>query len=313
MPLDTNFMVVSVILGGLLVWSMTQKVDKPPVENTYIYNAGFDAPDDVEMEEVVGKKPTKDSRAPELKDAILRRNEWLISQRNKFDTLLREPYRTGSIADLERKQPELATELRHTIAFCSNWSEDYIRWRRMLVEMDEGEWVKLHMPEFSVPTDIRNELSRYEDSVNKTLNVKNYNQLNVAQRYDTMPQSQEEYSKLNANQRYNVEGDDAFMVDKPAEKPRGNVFMNLDPGDDMTIEAAQRMHGETNANPPPPGVIRTSTVNVYNTLNYDGRLGAGSMEDRAQDHDMRDSHAENQKVGGDRSTRRTIPCRLPLS
>ena len=151
MPLDTNFMVVSLILAGLTIWAITQKADTPPERNTYIYNAGFDAPDDVEMEEVLGKKPEKDARAPAIKDAIIRRYQYLSTQRSKFDGQMRDISGTATVADLERKHGALAQELRYTIAQCSNWAADFVEWKSMLVQMDEGEWVKLHLIELNSP------------------------------------------------------------------------------------------------------------------------------------------------------------------
>ena len=317
MPLDTNFMVVSLILAGLTIWAITQKADTPPERNTYIYNAGFDAPDDVEMEAVLGKKPEKDARAPAIKDAIIRRYQYLSTQRSKFDGQMRDISGTATVADLERKHGALAQELRYTIAQCSNWAADFVVWKSMLVQMDEGEWVKLHLIELNSPTAVRQALEAYEQSVSKTLNVSNFNQLNVAQRYDTMPQDQGDFSKLNANQRFNVEADDTFMVDKAAQKPGtyqdysrggyiGSVFQNVDSGDDVTIETAQAMHGQTVANPQRGASAhqRTQTnTDAFNTLNQGGVLGSGNMDDRADDHDMRDQNFLNQKAkGGDATT-----------
>jgi hypothetical protein len=132
-----------------------------------------------------------------------------------------------------------------------------------------------------------------------------------------MPQDQGDFSKLNANQRFNVEADDTFMVDKAAQKPGtyqdysgggyiSSVFQNVDSGDDVTIETAQAMHGQTVANPQLGASAhqRTQTnTDAFNTLNQGGVLGSGNMDDRADDHDMRDQNFLNQKAkGGDATT-----------
>ena len=139
MPLDTNFAVVTVILGGLLIWSMTQKADAPPAEiDPRKYSPPFDGPVDMDIEDVVGKKPDKDARAPQLMQHIRNIVDYLTKQKTKFDVMMRDLSGTATIADLERKHGQVANEIRYTIAQCSNWSSDFIMWRRALEERASG-------------------------------------------------------------------------------------------------------------------------------------------------------------------------------
>ena len=55
MPLDTNFAVVTVILGGLLIWSMTSKVEEP-----------MDLDEDVDPFEPFKSSKTRDQHAAEI-------------------------------------------------------------------------------------------------------------------------------------------------------------------------------------------------------------------------------------------------------
>ena len=308
MPLDTNFAVVTVILGGLLVWSLTQKADAPKAEiDPRTFSPPFDGPVDMDIEKVVGKKPGTDARAPQLKQHIINIVDYLQGQKTKFDVMMRDMSGTATVADLERKHKQVANELRYTIAQCSNWSSDFIVWRRMLVDFGEDEWVKTHMPEFAVPDNVRNNLTEYERSV--TQNVFQHNQMNVIQ-YENM--AQDDYTALNQNQRYNADADDAFMVHKGGQYKDysgggyiDQVFMNTDgQSDDVTLDAAQEMHGQTSHNPIPKTQYLTQTnQDAYNTLSPDGRLGSGALDDRADDHDMRAQNLANQAAqGGDTTT-----------
>ena len=115
--------------------------------------------------------------------------------------MMRDLSGTATIADLERKHGQVANEMRYTIAQCSNWSSDFIMWRRMLEEMGEDEWVRDNMPEFAVPDNVRSNLEAYERTV--TQNLHQHNQMNVIQ-YEG-PGTQEEFIGLNQNQRYNAD------------------------------------------------------------------------------------------------------------
>ena len=79
MPLDKNFMVVTVILGGLLVWSMTQKAEKP-----------LEVPYDDKMDDQWDDTPLKDPRSMEawqIIEYIQKKVEELISWRREMDTV----------------------------------------------------------------------------------------------------------------------------------------------------------------------------------------------------------------------------------
>ena len=287
MPLDTNFAVVTVILGGLLIWSMTQKADAPPAEiDPHIYSPPFDGPVDMDIEDVVGKKPDKDARAPQLQQHIRNIVDYLTKQKTKFDIMMRDLSGTATIADLERKHGQVANEIRFTIAQCSNWSSDFIMWRRMLEEMGESEWVRTNMAEFNVPDNVRSNLEAYERTV--TQNYHQHNQMNVVQ-YDG-PGTQDDYTALNQNQRYNADGDDTYMrgaykgdvYDEGGYKTIGGgyvdkMFTSHDmQSDDVNFDDAQRMHGQTSYNPmdtyyDQPQRTQTNR-DVYNTLSEEGRL-----------------------------------------
>ena len=77
MPLDTNFMVVTVILGGLLVWSMTQKVEKP-----------LEVPYDDKMDDEWDDTPLKrDPEATAIIEYMGKKVEELISWRREMDNI----------------------------------------------------------------------------------------------------------------------------------------------------------------------------------------------------------------------------------
>ena len=82
------------------------------------YSPPFDGPVDMDIEEIVGKKPDKDARAPQLQQHIRNIVDYLTKQKTKFDVMMRDLSGTATIADVERKHMQVANEIRYTIAQC---------------------------------------------------------------------------------------------------------------------------------------------------------------------------------------------------
>lgn len=294
---DKNFIVVSVILGGLLVWSLVRTPEKPEPQQTFYIMPGDDRqyaiegdePDDAEMAEKE-KMPGRDATAQAIMGYIASMNNQIMGYRQEVDQIFlgdQQPWRNTT--DLERDAPQWLEAFNNLYALCARLGDEFkLLQQRLTNDFGEGAWVAANMNLLQFPVEVRLVLDGYKKgSTYQQVYIASMNVVSA-----NRPQTQNEYQGLNTNQQFNERGDDY---------PRGSgtgtdkdVFMGTaSQQDPVTMDKATVWLRDTSSNPQPGtgGSGQQTLANddeAFNTLNSDGRLGGGNMGDRADDTDMRD-------------------------
>ena len=138
-------MVVTVILGGLLVWSMTQKVEKP-----------LEVPYDDKMDDEWDDTPLKrDPEAAAIIEYIGKKVEELVSWRREMDNIfLSDDNPARSLADLERNAPKWFQAFQELEKFAVNLSDEFKKLIVSLNNLGEQEFVSSHSEIFGVPQEV---------------------------------------------------------------------------------------------------------------------------------------------------------------
>ena len=308
-------MVVTVILGGLLIWSMTQKVEKPEQEPMYV-----DTDDDwgnVKLK----KDPTVDNIKRYIEEVC---ND-MIQVRQEMDRMfLSDDNPARTLQDLQRHEPD--------------WYKRYdMLKRKALFELDnfknlvidlnqrgQGQWVTEHAIVLRTPTEVLAALEVYKEKNSYTQYVKTNNQLNVMKVEGA--ENAEDYMDYSAGGKFNEDARDGYINSKGNK----DAFYSLDEGDDLDMAASEKIiqntsftsnvqhvhlhgrggQGEYQQQGMDLGDYGGGTYlndDPYDNRNPDGKLGAslggGGMSDMANDVDIRDMQDRNQKLPkGDTTT-----------
>ena len=288
MPIDQNFIVITVVLAGLLVWSMTKKTEELVMMEQ----------DDDSSEEEYLKDVPYDKGMVDILQWMQRMCQSLVNRRQEMDAIfLGNKFQAKTLNDLLQEAPRWAGQfdLLYRDAIAAN---DTFQVMVQKLNQDFGEdgkkWVRDNQKVIQIPVETRDQLNSYKHGGSYT----QYNQMNVQQRYDEHMPYSDDYNDMNPNQQFNKYGD-SFMVAKAAQKP--GVFQQVDQGDDVTMDVASGIYHNTPTNAPAKGQASNQTQtndDVYNTLNPDGKLGSGALNGVAMDTDVRQvNDAQNRAAG----------------
>ena len=294
MKVDRNFMVVTALLSGLLIWSLVRKPEQQP-QQLFIL-PGEDPMEWGEEEVVLPRDPT----AQQIMEYIGEMGSKLINYRREVDKIfLGEDNPWRSTSDLERDAPKWFQAYQDLYRLCAQLQDEFKQLQVQLnEEFGEQEWVAANLNIIQLPFETRQALDGYKSG--STYQQVYVHRLTVAQNQGTRPQTQQDHINLNANQRHNEYGDD-YGPGGGSGKAR-DVFSSVPGGDSMDLDKASKMVQDTTSNPQlGTGAANRTLANddAYDTLNADGALGGGNLGDRAADTDMRDLDKKAKKAKKD--------------
>ena len=293
MPVDKNFIVVTAILGGLLVWAMVREPEKPPAQHTTYIMPPDDRPiydEDSPMGEreddpKLARDPTAAQIMQYMKDVASR----ILKYRAEMDAVFAGGGHR-STSDLEQNAPKWYKAFNDLYAWCTYTMDEFKGLQvRLNEEFGETSWVAASLNLIQIPAETRLMLDGYKSG---TIYQQVYvHRLSVVRPQDSRPQTQQDYMRLNTNQQYNENADDYPMQNQDRDVFRGGGGKS----DSMNLDKAASMVQTTTSNPARGSYGGTGSGHqvltnndAFNTLNPDGQLGGGNMASRASDTDMRD-------------------------
>ena len=297
--MDKNFMVVTVVLGGLLVWSLTQRPEqKDPTQYILPPPPPPSAPEYMEWEE----PPTREDGAFNIMQWLQRKATDLVNARREIDNIfLDEENPARSLNELQGKAKWQYQKFMDLYRACMHYRDVFKEAVAVLdQEFGESEWIQTYASILNIPQETLTTLDGYKKGAVYYQTLKQYNQMNV---YDDFNVPEGVYARADPNRQANMDADDAFKVHKRPQKPGSNVFMDIAGADDVTMSSAADMLGSTTTNPVAVGggAHQTHTNDdAFDTLNPGGALGSGGLGERASPMDIREQDTNAKAAAKDK-------------
>ena len=220
MPLDKNFIVVTAILGGLLVWSMVREPEKPregwpgflkpgddpPVKERFRLEDDYSRMDydmgDREQDPELPRDP--DARA--IMEYIGQMSSRIIGYRQEMEAVFADGVHR-STSDLEQNAPKWFKAFNDLYALCVNEMDKFKQLQvRLNEEFGELSWVAANLNIIQIPTETRLVLDGYKSGT--TYQQVYIHRLNAVGAPGSRPQTRQDYMNLNTNQQHNEDADD---------------------------------------------------------------------------------------------------------